>query len=540
MVMSEPSRASIRTQLMHMNLLIVTVSIALSLAGTLYLTLTSEQASLDNNLLNSASILSQMPLLQEALTGQCDPEVLADYLDETTANTSDIDLILVGDTQSTLLYVPDRSLIGHQYTGTAQQQALSGAAPYTFNETGPMGSEHSAYAPVRDENGTVVGFLIVGVYFRSMAAVALRTVLRLLAVGILAAALGSLLASRLSRRIKASLLGDEPDAFARQFHQREDILDALEEGILAIDQKEHVIFLNASAAEMLSLEPKEVLGQPLRAVYPSSTLGRILRTGQAEYNVSMNSLKTIRVLADRLPLYENGKLAGAVSIFRNRTELTRMADDLTGVRHMVDAMRSYTHEFLNKLHVILGLLQIGEPEKAEQYIMDTTQTHRAAVSRIMNQIHQPSVAALLVGKTSRANELGIRLTLDRESALSEESPWLPPDAYVTILGNLIENAIEGLNQSRSPVKEVSVSIRESEESLLLCVEDTGPGIPVELQRTMFQRGISTKSRSRGTGLSLVQEVVEAYHGEIRVESESGVGTSFFLSFHREELPEHKE
>ena len=540
MVMSEPSRASIRTQLMHMNLLIVTVSIALSLAGTLYLTLTSEQASLDNNLLNSASILSQMPLLQEALTGQCDPEVLADYLDETTANTSDIDLILVGDTQSTLLYVPDRSLIGHQYTGTAQQQALSGAAPYTFNETGPMGSEHSAYAPVRDENGTVVGFLIVGVYFRSMAAVGLRTVLRLLAVGILAAALGSLLASRLSRRIKASLLGYEPDAFARQFHQREDILDALEEGILAIDQKEHVIFLNASAAEMLSLEPKEVLGQPLRAVYPSSTLGRILRTGQAEYNVSMNSLKTIRVLADRLPLYENGKLAGAVSIFRNRTELTRMADDLTGVRHMVDAMRSYTHEFLNKLHVILGLLQIGEPEKAEQYIMDTTQTHRAAVSRIMNQIHQPSVAALLVGKTSRANELGIRLTLDRESALSEESPWLPPDAYVTILGNLIENAIEGLNQSRSSVKEVSVSIRESEESLLLCVEDTGPGIPVELQRTMFQRGISTKSRSRGTGLSLVQEVVEAYHGEIRVESESGVGTSFFLSFHREELPEHKE
>ncbi len=538
--MSVPSHSSIRAQLMHMNLLIVTVSIALSLVGTLYLTLTSEQAALDNNLLNSASILSQVPLVQEALTGKYPVEALADYLDETTERTSDIDLILVGDTDSTLLYVPDRTLIGHSYTGTAQQAALDGATPYTFNETGPMGSDHSAYAPVRDESGTVVGFVIVGVYFRSMAQVALRTVLRLLAVGILAAILGSLLASRLSRRIKASLLGYEPDAFARQFHQREDILDALEEGILAIDQKETVIFLNASAAEMLSLEPKAVLGRPLREVYPSSTLGRILRTGQAEYNVSMNSLKTIRVLADRLPFYEDGKLAGAVSIFRNRTKLTRMADDLTGVQHMVEAMRSYTHEFMNKLHVVLGLLQIGEPEKAEQYIMDTTQTHRAAVSRIMNQIHQPSVAALLVGKTSRANELGIRLVLDRESVLSEESPWLPPDAYVTILGNLIENAIEVLNQSRSAVKEVSVSIRESEESLLLCVEDTGPGIPAALRRTMFQRGISTKSRNRGTGLSLVQEVVEAYHGEIRVESENGVGTSFFLSFHREELPADKE
>ena len=85
-----------------------------------------------------------------------------------------------------------------------------------------------------------------------------------------------------------------------------------------------------------------------------------------------------------------------------------------------------------------------------------------------------------------------------------------------------------------------MSIRESEDSLLLCVEDTGPGIPATLQRTLFQRGISTKGRGRGTGLSLVQEVVDAYHGEIRVESESGVGTSFFLSFCREEPPAVKE
>ena len=532
--------ASIRARLMRMNLIVVIVSIALSLAGTLYFTLRSEQRALDNNLLNSASILSRVPLLRETLQGAYTVEELADYLDETTELTSDIDLILVGDTQSTLIYVPDRSLIGTAYSGVAQADALAGAAPYTSNETGPMGFDHSAYAPVRDEAGKVIGFVIVGVYFRSMALVGLGTALRLLAVGVVAAVLGCLLAMRLSRSIKRSLMGYEPDAFARQFHQREDILDALEEGILAIDGEEKVIFLNAAAAEMLSMDRKTALGRPLHQVYPRSTLDRVLRTGQAEYNVSMKSLKDIRVLADRLPIREDGKLAGAVSIFRNRTELTRMADDLTGVRHMVEAMRAYTHEFMNKLHVILGLLQIGEPEKAQQYIMDTTCTQREAVSRIMSQIRQPSVAALLVGKTSRANELGIRLRLDREGALSEESPWLPPEAYVTILGNLIENAIEGLNQSRCTTKEISVSIREGEDSLLLCVEDTGPGIPAELRETLFQRGVSTKGRSRGTGLSLVHEVVEAYHGEIRVESESGVGTSFFLSFCRENGPVDKE
>ncbi|MBM6724459.1 ATP-binding protein [Pseudoflavonifractor phocaeensis] len=534
------ARTSIRAQLMRLSLIIVAVSIALSLSGTMYLALRGEQEALDSNLLNSASILSQVPLVRQALQGELPADQLADYLDATTEQTSDIDLILVGDIHSTLLYVPDRALIGTTYSGTAQTGVLSGSSPYTSNETGPMGSDHSAYAPVRDEQGNVIGFVIVGVYFRSMALVAVGTVTRMLLVGLAAAVLGSLLALRLSRRIKQSLLGYEPDIFARQFHQREDILDALEEGILAIDGEKTVIFLNASAAEMLSLDRRAILGRPLHEVYPRSTLDRVLETGQAEYNVSMTSLRDIRVLSDRLPLYENGRLAGAVSIFRNRTELTRMADNLTGVSHMVEAMRAYTHEFMNKLHVILGLLQIGEPEKAQQYIMDTTQTQQVAVSRIMNQIHQPSVAALLVGKTSRANELGIRLRLDRESSLSEESPWLPPDAYVTVLGNLIENAIEVLNQSRGSTKEISVSIRESGESLLLCVEDTGPGIPAALRRTLFQRGISTKGRERGTGLALVQEVVEAYHGEIRVESESGVGTSFFLSFCRGEPPAVKE
>src|SRR5699024_11265860 len=66
---------------------------------------------------------------------------------------------------------------------------------------------------------------------------ALPILLRVLAMGVLAAGVAALLAQRLSRRIKTALLGYEPDAFARRFLQREDILEALEEGILAIDKE---------------------------------------------------------------------------------------------------------------------------------------------------------------------------------------------------------------------------------------------------------------------------------------------------------------
>lgn len=534
-------KRSIHAQLLQLSMLIVAISSGLSLACALYVILSGEQSALDRNLINSASILSQSPLVRQALEGEASPAELAEFLDAATANTSDIDLILVGDLKNTLFYAPDPALRGTLYSGDAQNPALSGAGPYTSNETGPLGSEHSAYAPIRNGAGEVIGFVVVGLYWRSLAHVTLVTVLQMVLLGLLAMGVAVLLAQRLSRRIKNALQGYEPEAFARRFHQREDILDALEEGILAIDKDETIIFFNAAAARLLSL-PSDAVGRPLRTVYPVSTLGRILHTGKPEYNVSMKSLPDVRVLSDRLPIYENGQLAGAVGIFRNRTEVTRLADDLTGVRHMVDAMRAYTHEFMNKLHVILGLLQIGQPERAQQYIMDTTRIQREAVSRIMHQIQEPSVAALLVGKTSRANELGIRLTLDRESILSTESPYLPPEACITVLGNLIENAIESLNQSRQGIKEVSVSIREEESGLLLCVEDTGPGIPAALRRTLFQQGSTTKGQGRGTGLSLVQEVVDAYQGEIRVESETGVGTSFFVSFRQESRPdpEYKE
>ena len=129
-----------------------------------------------------------------------------------------------------------------------------------------------------DRHGAVIGFVVVGLYLRSLTSVTVSTVLRLLVVGALAALLGNLLALRLSRKIKQSLMGYEPDAFARRFHQREDILDALEEGILAIDKDKKVTFLNTAAARMLSLDPNTAVGKPLHSVYPASTLGRILRT----------------------------------------------------------------------------------------------------------------------------------------------------------------------------------------------------------------------------------------------------------------------
>ena len=151
--MSKQARSSIRAQLLRLSLAIVAVSVAITLAGTLFVTLQGEQTALDNNLVNSASVLSQSPLLRQALEGEASRAELAEFLDAATANTSDIDLILVGDTQNILRYAPDSAMVGRSYPGDAQYRALAGEGPYTSNEPGPLGSEHSAYAPIRNREG---------------------------------------------------------------------------------------------------------------------------------------------------------------------------------------------------------------------------------------------------------------------------------------------------------------------------------------------------------------------------------------------------
>ena len=162
--------------------------------------------------------------------------------------------------------------------------------------------------------------------------------------------------------------------------------------------------------------------------------------------------------------------------------------------------------------------------------MEVTRVQQEAINIIMACVEDPSVAALLVGKTSRAAELGIQLRLDSGSHLSAGDQLLPANAYITILGNLIENAIEALNHSPRLPKSIRVSLRDEPNRLFISVEDSGPGMSAETIRYIFQTGYTTKAAGRGTGLALVKEVADTYQGSVRVESQPGVGTTFFVTF----------
>ena len=520
-------------QIHRVSVLGILVTMVLATGAGLSLNLMQEWRGREDTLTTAVHAVSHTL----TITDGADPARIEEYVDRTVYGISGIDLFAVYDPQGAPVYFCDTTGSPVEATSLPAlepeliRQTQTSADPLLQQDTAPAGAAYCAFSAVHRTDGSLQGYVMAGLYLRSIRNTALHTLAIYLLIGMAALGVGSFLSHRLAQRIKSDLLGYEPDAFRDLFLRRMELLDALDEGLLAIDRDSRIIYINRAAAEMLSLDKNAVVGRPLAEVAPRSTIPRVLRTEQPEFNVNLRSLRQVQILSDRMPVRRDGQIVGAVAIFRNRTEVSNLARELTGVQHMVEAMRAYTHEFMNKLHVILGLLQLGEYQRAEEYVLQLTQTRALSVGRISQRIAEPSVAALLIGKGFRAAELGVRMTLDPESRLSAECHFLPPSSLITILGNLIENAFDAFTHVPADAPHVlDVSLRESDQGLILSVDDNACGMTEQIRERLFVRGSTTKGEGHGTGLFLVKSLVDTYGGEIRVESAPGVGSSFIITF----------
>ena len=154
-----------------------------------------------------------------------------------------------------------------------------------------------------------------------------------------------------------------------------------------------------------------------------------LASGEKSFN---GRIEDSDILIDSIPIKEEDEIVGAIGILHNRAEYTKLMEDLTGTRYLVDSMRANNHDFTNKLHVILGLIQMEMYEEATSYIQNITMVQRATISKIMNAVNEPAVAALLIGKTARAAELNIRFVL-REGCCYSPTDYRLPSEVLSLI-----------------------------------------------------------------------------------------------------------
>ena len=517
-----------RTQL----ILILSLALILGIAGTL-INIHFETEKRDRNLQNVAEAIAQSPMLTGKGTSDVeDKEIFSEYLDTLKDTLDDIDVISVVNKDGIRIYHSNHSLIGTKYDGNMPDFISNTDGYYAVDESGPSGNQRRAYAAVYNEDGEYVGVVMAIMLMKNIKTETAQMLFIFLLITVVAILIELIIAGQLSGKVKKSLMGYEPDVFTAMYKMRDNILETLAEGILAFDTNGVIQFANESAIRMLFDHPmNNLVGQSVDII-GDDILSRNIKNGNKERNIN---LAKADIILDCVPIKEDGVTVGTIAILHNRAEYTKLMEELSGTQYLVDSMRANNHDFTNKLHVILGLIQMEMYEDASSYIQNITMVQRENISKVMNAVSVPAVAALLIGKIARASELNVNFVLREGCFYSASDMNLPSEMLITVIGNLLDNAFDAMNDSADykKHKELMFGIYSKPGAVLITVDDTGSGIKKEDMERIFENGFSTKGEGRGTGLHQVKSMVENFGGKITVESQEGVGSSFSVSFVKE-------
>lgn len=485
------------------------------------------EEDLRQRLLTTARTLAEIPAVAQGLESPGDAALINPVVKKFRV-VNNVTYIVVLDMNRIRLSDPLEQRIGTAYEGREIESAFAENS-YTEKVRGELGTAIRAYVPVMNKEHIQVGVVMVGHLLPSVWELVMNQKKNLSVTFSLSLLFGIFGSYQLAKHIKRQMFNLEPQEIARILEERTATFHAMHEGVIAIDNHERITIFNDKAKQVFQVSG-DVLGKPIRDVIPDTRLPEILELQQSISNQELRFGNTL-IWSNRFLIKANNQTVGALAIFQDRTEVARMAEELTGVKEFVDALRVQNHEYMNKLHTIAGLLQLDQKEKALEYLFEVSEEQEELATFFTNRIADKSLSGLLLSKIRRGKELGINVELDRNSNLDRFPQLMDHHHFVLILGNLIENAFDAFNGFERKEKHIYISMEQDEEICSILVEDNGSGMSEETYQRMLEKGYSTKqSDHSGVGLHLVNQMVQKHNGEMKCETEPGQGTSFLITF----------
>jgi len=475
-----------------------------------------------------ARFVATYPKIISALTvsGSVSVEELSQFLDPLT-EVSQVRYIVPMTMQAKRLYHPNHTIIGQHFVGGDEARALRGEA-YISSAIGTLGFSQRAFFPVYSPEDEQVGAVAVGIMSDAIESIIAKVSSPVKTMLFVTMLFGLALAMLLAHSVKKILFGLEPGEIAKLLKERSAILQMVNEGVIAINLDGRITLVSDEARRILHKAGIEgsVLDKPLAEIVPVERLFAVMKSGIPQYD-DEQTLGGVTILANYTPLTINNVVAGAISTFKDMSEVRQMAEKITDINRYVDALRSQSHEFLNKLHVIMGLVSNNKQAELRAYVTQLVDSKTAEDKIVHDTVKDPVIAGFLLSKHSNARELGVAFSFECEGTLPAIAESSVQHGLVAILGNLIDNALDAVQDSQT--KEVRVYFSVSCDRLEISVADTGGGIPEDAASQIFARGYSTKGPNRGIGLWLVLKTVDELDGGITVNSSPGSGTVFHLA-----------
>ncbi|MCU1686169.1 MAG: hypothetical protein JWQ81_6908 [Amycolatopsis sp.] len=487
--------------------------LTMSLGGILYVTLTGntldQQSGTDA--VNIAGTVAQIPEVRDAVE-RGDPGHIIEPLAQQVQASTHAAYVVVTDRTGLRFSHPNAALIGRRLE---EPVAVLDGQKHIGIDPGSLGRSANGKAPIVDASGAVVGQVSVGILEWQVAGQLHRQALTIALYTALALAIGIVASLVLARAIKRVTFGLELSEITSLLQEREAMLHGIREGVLGVDPDGRVNVINDEARRLLRIR-SAATGEHLDALIPAGRLHDLLSgtiDGDDEVVLTDESL----LLVNRMPVALAGRDLGYVVTLRDRTELEALVRELHAVTGLTTALRAQEHEFANRLHVVSGLLDLAGPEEAASYLSELTHASLAPAEDLRARIGPPVLAALLVAKMAIASEQDVQLVVTPESHLDQ--PAVDVHALLTIVGNLVDNALDALGGQPQP-RRVTVHLSDADAGLRVLVTDTGPGVPAEAVEEVFVDGYSTKAPRgqlrRGLGLALVHRIVLRAGGSIEV------------------------
>ncbi|MFB5196382.1 MULTISPECIES: sensor histidine kinase [unclassified Neobacillus] len=460
-----------------------------------------------------------------------DPSKTIQPLAEKIRNETGAEFVVIGNKEGTRFSHPLPSMIGKKMKGGDNERAIKQGEYYVSKAKGSLGPSIRGKSPIFNKKGEVIGIVSVGFLLEDVHQQIINNLNKVLLVSLFAflvSLFGSIL---LGKNIRKDTMGLEPFEIAALYKEKNAVLHGVKEGILAINKEGFITMMNQPAKRLLQINGS-VRHIKVDGLFPSDYLYEVLKSGNPQVDKEM-VWKDKTVIVNCTPLFEESGVSGVVASFRDKTEIEQMLNTLSEVNSYSEDLRAQTHEYTNKLYVLLGLLQLGETEQAIEMLQSETQVLQFQNSIVFNHIKDTKVQAILLGKLGKASEKKIKFEIISDSFLKELPSHFKLSNLIVILGNLIDNAFEAVYGVDSPT--VKFFATDIGSDIIFEISDNGKGITDVEIPLLFSRGFTSKegSEPRGFGLSNAEDAVLEMNGMIEVQSTKESGTIFTVYLPKE-------
>jgi two-component system CitB family sensor kinase len=528
-------RMSLAGQLLMLQLVIISIVLVAVAAVSVAQSDASFRAIESRRALSAAELVAAQRLVRHGLEVP-EQRAAAQVPAGEAQNVSGASYVVIATADGTIIASPDHSQLGKKLDLHGSPALAEGTSWVGVVEEGSKKAV-VAHVPVladgeerpgaarRFRIGEIIGVVAVGREYPSWLEMLASATPNLLTYLGLATAIGFVGSLLVARRVKRQTLGLEPRQIAGLAEHREALLHGIKEGVIALDPQRRVTLVNDEATRLLRL-PEDAVGRSLTDLDLPPRLTDVL-AGVDGTGTDSIVLRGGRVLVlNRMPVSHRGRDLGAVVTLRDRTELDTLTQELEGARSTTEALRSQAHEFANRMHTVAGLIELEEYDEALRFATSTTAAHEALARSISDHIEEPALAALLLAKSAEVSERGAELIVSDDSQVRREDVGDPEDLLL-VVGNLVDNALDALGAGSGWIR---VTVRATEEGVLVEVRDSGPGIAPELADEVFQHGFTTKVAQsggvRGLGLALTRQACVRRGGWVKVRNEEGAGAVF--------------